>query len=356
MYRSAESVVAAQSFASARGVAEALQSRDPTAVLQPWAEAARKRAGVDFVVAMNTKGIRYTYPYTREIGKKFVGTIEPALEGRTVVEQAGGPPLPAGRGTDVQAVVPVTDSRGKVVGLVSAGITVKNVAGLWMPQLPIILGSGAAALALAMTGTTLVSRRLRRQTRGLAPVELAQLYEHHDAVLHAVREGVLITDADGRLLLANDEATRLLGLPADVQGRPVRELGLPEQITRLLTSREAVTDEVHLAQDRLLAVNKRPTYPQAGRGGSVVTLRDTTELAAVSGRAEVARERLKLLYEAGVGIGTTLEVKRTAQELADVAVPQFADLVTVDLLEAVLRGWEATAEGWRHLRRAAIGG
>ncbi|MFE5371155.1 SpoIIE family protein phosphatase [Streptomyces mirabilis] len=351
-----ESVVAAQSFASAPGTAEALRSRDPTAVLQPRAEEVRKRTGVDFVVAMNTQGIRYTYPYPSEIGKKFVGTIAPALKGRTVVEQAGGPPLPAGRGTAVQAVVPVTDSRGKVVGLVSAGITVKDVAALWLPQLPIILGSGAAALALSMTGTTLVARRLRRQTHGLAPAELAQLYEHHDAVLHAVREGVLITGTDGRLLLANDEARRLLDLPADVQGRPVRELGLPEPITRLLSSPEAVTDEVHRAGDRLLAVNKRPTYRQADRGGSVVTLRDTTELAVVSGRAEVARERLKLLYEAGVGIGTTLDVGRTAQELADVAAPEFADLVTVDLLDAVLRGWEPTAEGWRHLRRAAIGG
>lgn len=351
-----ESVVAAQSFASAPGTAEALRSRDPTAVLQPRAEEVRKRTDVDFVVAMNTQGIRYTYPYPSEIGKKFVGTIAPALKGRTVVEQAGGPPLPAGKGTAVQAVVPVTDSRGKVVGLVSAGITVKDVAALWLPQLPVILGSGAAALALSMTGTTLVARRLRRQTHGLAPAELAQLYEHHDAVLHAVREGVLITGTDGRLLLANDEARRLLDLPADVQGRPVRELGLPEPITCLLSSPEAVTDEVHRAGDRLLAVNKRPTYRQADRGGSVVTLRDTTELAVVSGRAEVARERLKLLYEAGVGIGTTLDVGRTAQELADVAAPEFADLVTVDLLDAVLRGWEPTAEGWRHLRRAAIGG
>ncbi|MGA5037635.1 SpoIIE family protein phosphatase [Streptomyces capoamus] len=351
-----EAVIAAQTFANAPGTAAALRSRHPSAVLQPRAEAARKRAGVDFIVVLSTTGIRYTYPYPSEIGKKFVGTIEPALRGRTLVEQAGGPPLPAGRGTDVQAVVPVTDARGTVVGLVSAGLTVRNVAGLWLPQLPIILGSGAAAVALAMTGTTLVSRRLRRHTHGLSPVELARLYEHHDAVLHAVREGVLITDAEGRLLLANDEARRLLGLPEDAQGRPVREVGLPEPVLRLLSSPEAVTDEVHRAGNRLLAVNKRPTYPRDGRGGSVVTLRDTTELAAVSGRAEVARERLELLYEAGMSVGTTLDVEHTAQELASVAAPQFADLVTVDLLDAVLRGWEPTAEGWRHLHRAAIGG
>ncbi|MFE2568549.1 hypothetical protein ACFXJB_33170, partial [Streptomyces mirabilis] len=100
-----ESVVAAQSFATAPGTAEALRSPDPTAVLQPRAEEMRKRTGVDFVVAMNTQGIRYTYPYPREIGKKFVGTIAPALQGRTVVEQAGGPPA-GGAGGGAQRAHP----------------------------------------------------------------------------------------------------------------------------------------------------------------------------------------------------------------------------------------------------------
>jgi serine phosphatase RsbU (regulator of sigma subunit)/PAS domain-containing protein/anti-sigma regulatory factor (Ser/Thr protein kinase) len=351
-----ESVVAAQSFANSPGVSLALRSPDPTAVLQPRAEEARKRAGMDFIVVMNTDGIRYTYPYPSEIGKKFVGTIEPALEGRTVIEQAGGPPLPAGKGTAIQAIVPVTDARGRIVGLVSAGKTVTNVSQLWMPQLPIVLGAGAVMLVLAAAGTTAVSRRLLRQTHGLAPTELARLYEHHQAVLHAVREGVLITGEDGRLLLANEEAKRLLGLPADVQGRHVQELGLPEQMARVLASPETVTDQVYLTHDRLLAVNKRPTFPEADQAGSVVTLRDTTELAVVSGRAEEALGQLKLLYEAGMRIGTTLDVERTAQELADVAVPRFADVVAVDLLDSVVRGDEPTTGGWRHLLRSAISG
>ncbi len=38
------------------------------------------------------------------------------------------------------------------------------------------------------------------------------MYEHHDALLHSVRDGVLILSDDGRLLLANDEAIRLLEL------------------------------------------------------------------------------------------------------------------------------------------------
>ncbi|MEX1657776.1 SpoIIE family protein phosphatase [Streptomyces pseudovenezuelae] len=53
-----------------------------------------------------------------------------------------------------------------------------------------------------------------------------------------------------------------------------------------------------------------------------------------------ARRRLALLQEAGTLIGTTLNVARTAQELADLAVPRLADFVSVDLLDSVLRGEE----------------
>ncbi|MFG2985562.1 SpoIIE family protein phosphatase [Streptomyces sp. NPDC048258] len=57
--------------------------------------------------------------------------------------------------------------------------------------------------------------------------------------------------------------------------------------------------------------------------------------------AVAARRRLELLAEASNRIGTTLDVSRTARELAETAVPRLADFVTIDLPEAVLRGEEA---------------
>jgi predicted NBD/HSP70 family sugar kinase/serine phosphatase RsbU (regulator of sigma subunit)/anti-sigma regulatory factor (Ser/Thr protein kinase) len=82
---------------------------------------------------------------------------------------------------------------------------------------------------------------------------------------------------------------------------------------------------------------------------------DSTELREIASRAEVARERLKLLYDAGVRMGTALDVVRTAQELAEVAVPRFADVVTVELLEPVLHGEEPTGPSVE-IRRTAIAG
>ncbi|MFI5527210.1 SpoIIE family protein phosphatase [Kitasatospora sp. NPDC051853] len=341
------SLAVAETFANAPGLAEALRSPDPTALLQPRAEAARIGSGVDFVVVLDTDAVRYTHPMPDRIGKKFVGTTAPALAGESVTEEVTGTIGPL-----VQAVVPVRDDTGRIVGMVSAGIRTSRVSDSADEQLPVLVGSAAAALALATVGAGLVSRRLRRQTRGLGPAEMTRMYEHHDAVLHSVREGVLIVDREGRLLLANDEAERLLGLPADAEGRPVAELGLDPRTAGLLAAGRPVTDEVLAAGDRLLAVNLRPTDRHGGPPGLVATLRDTTELRALTGRAELARSRLELLYHAGMAVGTTLDVNRTAQELAEAAVPAFADHVTVDLAEPVLHGGEPAPEA--PMRRAAL--
>ncbi|MFF3652890.1 SpoIIE family protein phosphatase [Streptomyces sp. NPDC002181] len=67
-----------------------------------------------------------------------------------------------------------------------------------------------------------------------------------------------------------------------------------------------------------------------------------------------ARLRLALLNRASTLIGTTLDLGRTTRELADVAVPDLADAVSVDLLESVARGDETAEEGSGAVRRMAV--
>ncbi|MGX1267252.1 SpoIIE family protein phosphatase [Streptomyces phaeoluteigriseus] len=341
------SLVAAESFANAPGTAEAMQSDDPTAALQPDAEAVRKKTGVDYVVALSPYGFRWTHPDPDQIGKHVSTTYGQALEGEPHQNT-----FDSSLGKAVDSTVAVFDKDGTAVGLVTVGVTVDKVTSVVQDQLPVMFAAGGIALLLAAGGSALVSGRLRRQTRGLGPVEMTRMYEHHDAVLHAVREGVIILDGGGKLLLVNDEARRLLALPPDAEGRPVTELGLSPALAGLLRSGRAATDKVFLAGDILLAVNVRPVGLQAG---SVATLRDTTELRALAGRADVAGGRLQLLYEASTRIGTTLDMKRTAEELTEVAVPRFADFATVELVEPVLQGGEPTSMSMEMRRIAAAG-
>ncbi|MFJ2777117.1 MULTISPECIES: SpoIIE family protein phosphatase [unclassified Kitasatospora] len=346
------SVAVAQTFANSPGVAAALVGPDPTAVLQPSAEAARTASDVSFIVVLNLSGVRYTHPNPNLIGGMFNGTFEPAVHGQVVTEKVND-----SLGPLIQAVVPVYGQNHTVVGLVSAGITIASVSSASERQLPLVLAAAVVTVGLATCGTALISRRLRRQTHGLGPAEMTRMYEHHAAVLHAVREGVLIVGGDGRLLLCNDEARRLLDLPPDAEGRPVTELGLDRAPEELLTANRPVSDEVVLAGERLLAVNIRLTDRDGGPPGCVATLRDSTELLALSGRADVAQQRLRLLYDAGVAVGSSLDVTRTAEELAQVAVPRFADFVTVDLAEQVLEGEEPPpGPALGRMRRAALSG
>ncbi|MEU3600349.1 SpoIIE family protein phosphatase [Streptomyces sp. NPDC006798] len=346
------SIAVAETFASAPGMEAALKSPDPSAILQPKTEAARKLAGVDIIVVFDTHGRRWTHPDPGLIGKTFTGDISPVLKGGVVTGEVKAQP-----GRLVHATVPVHAANGSVIGLVSAGVTLERVSGVVEEQFPLLFGVAAGVLLLATVGTALVTGRLRRQTHGLGPEEMTRMYEHHDAVLHAVREGVMILDGDRRVLLVNDEARRLLGLPAEVEGRTVDELDLDPHTARLLSSGRIANDEIYRVGQRLLAVNQRATDRDGGPAGTVATIRDTTELAALSGRADVAQRRLRLLYDAGMEIGTTLDVVHTCEELTLFAAARFADYATVDLSEAVLRGEEPTATGaGSDMRRTAFSG
>ncbi|WP_368661561.1 SpoIIE family protein phosphatase [Streptomyces sp. NA04227] len=338
-----QALAASETFANSPATVSALGGDDPSASLQPRAEEARSLADAESVAVVSTQGILYTHRDPAQIGRSYPGSIERALRGESYTVSSDGP----FSSEAVQGLAPVTDRDGSVIGVVAVGIAPESVA-----HLPVLFASAGGALLLATGGVALVSRRLGHQTRGLGPQEITRMYEHHDAVLHSVREGVLIIDGEHRLLLANDEAQRLLGLPDGTQGRPVTDLGLDEPLADLLASGRSATDEIHLAGERVLAVNLRPTQGRVRRYGSVATLRDTTELRALTGKADVARTRLRLLNEASARIGSSLDVTRTAEELTEATVPGFADTAIVDLVESVLAG-EEPSDSSTHLRRVA---
>ena len=100
------------------------------------------------------------------------------------------------------------------------------------------------------------------------------MYEHHDAILHSVSEGLIVLDRNG-VALVNDEARRLLALPPG----PVDRSDLPEF---LRTYNPGARDEVHVTDDRVLVVN-RSQVDDAPRDSEVVTIRDRTELQGALG-------------------------------------------------------------------------
>ena len=263
----------ATALADSPSTAAAIQSGRATETLQPVTEAVRKNTDIAFITIMAPDRTRFTHTDPTQIGGKYIGTIEPALRGETFTEVYTGT-----LGPSIRAIAPVRDGTGRIVGLVSAGILQQSLADRWRSQVPTIVAVSLGALAIALVGVWAIRRRLLRQTHGLRPDELRVMYEHHDAILHSVSEGLIVLDRNG-VALANDEARRLLALPPG----PVDRSDLPEF---LRTYNPGARDEVHVTQDRVLVVNRSPVTDKRTRDtrpSEVVTIRDRTELQGALG-------------------------------------------------------------------------
>ncbi|MDW4912933.1 sensor histidine kinase [Streptomyces californicus] len=346
--------VAALAVADSPSVREAIRTPDPSAVLQPYAERVREDTGIAFVTIMDPRRVRWTHPDTRQIGDTFLGNTARALRGETFTETYTGT-----LGPSIRVVTPILDE-GKIVGLVSAGITVDRVSSQVREQLGALAMAAGGALALGGIGTYVVNARLRRHTHGMNAAELSRLHDYHQATLHAVREGLLMLDGRRRIALINDAGRELLGLgpEAEAVGRTVDELALPAPLTGALLASEARVDELHLTAERVVVVNTRPVVG-GERRGTVVTLRDHTELQALSGELDSERGFTQALrsqaHEAANRLHTVvslIELGRVEEavefataelELAQVLTDRVVGAVEEPVLAALLLGKAAQA-------------
>jgi two-component system CitB family sensor kinase len=254
---------------------------DASAELQPYAERVMATTEIDYLTVMDTDRTRYTHRNPWQIGRPFVGSTAPALRGESFTEVYDGT-----LGPSVRAVVPIKTDDGEVVGLVSAGVTLDRLWDSIVPRLVIVgvgtlLAFGAGAVAAA-----LLARRLDRITESKGPDELAHLFTAHEAVLHSVEEGMLLVE-DGTVVLANDEALRLLDVPDLAAPFAVADPRLSPAVHDILAG-TAPEGPVRVG-DRVLLVG-RDTAAAAGRNvGEIVSLRDRTELQRVTGELSSVR-------------------------------------------------------------------
>lgn len=317
-------------------VREAVRGADPSARLQPYAERVRVDSGVDFVTIMAPDGRRWTHPDPRRIGEPFLGNTAPALRGESFSETYTGT-----LGPSIRVVTPLDDG-GRVVGMVSAGITVRAISDRLAAQLAALAWVAAAALALGGMGTYVVNARLRRHTHGMNAAELSGMYDYHQAALHGVREGLLMLDGQRRITLINDAGRELLGLGDGMRGASVAGLGLPAPLTGALLADRPRVDEVHLTADRVLVVNSSPVAG-GGRRGTVITLRDHTELQSLTGELDHERGFTQALrsqaHEAANRLHTVVSLielgrEREAVEFATAEL-ELAQALTDEVITAV---------------------
>ncbi|MET7905480.1 SpoIIE family protein phosphatase [Streptomyces sp. NPDC005355] len=164
--------------------------------------------------------------------------------------------------------------------------------------------------------------------------------------------GLAVFDTELRWVRANPSLQRMTGVTEPlVRGRRIAEV-LPELDTEaiegamrhVLESGEPLLDQQGIGRtpadpdhDHAWSESYYRLEDPSGRVlGTAVSVIDVSKRHRATSEIAEARERLAVIADAGVRIGTTLDLRQTAQELADVTVPRLADLAAVDVLDAVV--------------------
>lgn len=168
--------------------------------------------------------------------------------------------------------------------------------------------------------------------------------------------GIAILDSQLRFLQVNAALEAMNGLPESAHvGRSLAEIlpevnarEMEEAMLQVLETGRPVLDRRRVGRtpaepdhDRVWSCSYVRVEDPAGMSiGVIASLVDITEQQRDHVEAEAGRSRLALLSEASIRVGSSLDLERTAQELADLAVPRLADAVTVDVLDAMAHGEE----------------
>jgi two-component system CitB family sensor kinase len=289
----------AQTLAVDPSVVRLVEEGHPGGPSQQLAAEVVKQTHALFVVMVDERGIRLSHPKPWLIGKPInypdrePESTEPF---RTGVAWTG---IQHGSlGWEAVGKVPVWDG-GRLIGEISVGFADTAVSRQLIGALPSLALYLLGVLAVGVLAALALSRRLKRQTFGLELSEIAALLQEREAMLHGIKEGVLGYDKAGRVLLANDPARTLLGLPPNFLGRPLQDMLPPGRVAAVVTGEVTGSDLLVLHEDRVLVANRMPIKRNNRQHvGWVVTFQDRTE-----------SETLKRELDEALGLTETLRAQ-----------------------------------------------
>ncbi len=259
-------------------VQQGLKSSSPADV-QRIAEEIRRRTDAEFVVVGDRRGIRLSHPDPEKIGRPFVGgDIGPALQqGQSYASQSVGTLGPSLRG-----IVPVKDAAGSILGFVAVGYLLSDIDRAVTSKRREIYGYVAVVLLFGIFGAAVIATGLKSAIFGLDPHEIAALFLERNAIIGAIREGIIAVDGDGSLTTVNQTARAYLARTRDenLRGLPLKAVCCCPALEKALDGGQQILDREMTIAGRTMIVNLIPLPGNAQ--GAVASFRPKDELDRLS--------------------------------------------------------------------------
>lgn len=236
---------------------------------------------IDIIVVCDTNSVRYYHPDQSRIGQTFTGADEGDI-------LAGEPPyIVEGFGTlgnQRRSFHAVRDEDGTIIGFVMASVLTESLARLRSSIISLFLMLLAGLILLGMILSYFSMKALKRIFMGYEPEEFREMYIERTEVLDALEEGIFAINNNAELILMNQSAKLMLGLPptAQVEGTQLHDIYPESKLPETLKTKTAEYNINFTMKTKDIISNRIPIWADGKMIGAVAIFRDRTELTKLA--------------------------------------------------------------------------
>lgn len=249
---------------------------DNLQAIQHYTEQVRQLALVDFVVIFNMQGVQYSHLDKSKTGQQFVGGNEQkALQATSYLSTARG-----ALSDSITASSPIYNDNKQQIGIVLVGQTRHKMNYLALKSSQPVW-SLLVSFTLAVIFVCLLSRHIKMLLCGLKPNQIDQLFEEHNAIIRAVKEGIVVINRNGLISQINDEAIRILHMDKskeNIIGKPISTLIPNARLNEVMNKGIAEYDYEQNIDGMVILTNRIPLFVKNKLVGAIASFRDITEI------------------------------------------------------------------------------
>lgn len=168
--------------------------------------------------------------------------------------------------------------RSRVIGSVSVDLLLNETEQGIKEHLRDLSFMSVLVLLLGFAGAAALAKSIRKDTLGLEPHEIASLYRERNAMLRAIKEGIVATNKEGIVTMMNVSAAEMLKLPRPVINRPIDEIMPGAGLMSVLHQEEMLLNQEVCVGDQVFIINTKMMTQDRQIYGIVVSFREKTEL------------------------------------------------------------------------------
>lgn len=244
--------------------------------IQGIIERIRLSSNIQFITVIDMNSTRFSHPVPERIGEKFEGNDEKRAiyTGESYITEGKGT-----LGISLRAFTPVYKD-GVQVGVVCAGILIDNVRTELREFLRGLVPFIAIGLIIGLIGAALLSYNIKKSIFGLEPEEIAWILSEREAILENVKEGIMAVDEQGKIILINKSARKILNLSTETLGKDINKFKMGNFFDKVIKNKELLSNVEEKTENGInILSNYMPLINSKGNfEGALVSFQDMTEV------------------------------------------------------------------------------